>query len=106
MVAARPFRMPDGRSYLWVARTVSHGAGGYGAPVKRFAVALGCDLAHADRLVYSGGLDLQNPNLATPISAGCKICDRPACPQRAFPMTGRALRADPDRSGFVPYSSG
>ena len=98
--------MPDGRSYLWVARTVSHGAGGYGAPVKRFAVALGCDLAHAGRLAYSRGLDLQNPNLATPIGAGCKICDRPAWPQRAFPMTGRALRADPDRSGFVPYSAG
>ena len=98
-------QMPDGRSYLWVARTVSHSAGGYGAPVKRFAVALGCDLAHAERLVYARGLDLKNPDLATPIGAGCKICDRPACPQRAFPMTGRPLRPDPNRSRFTPYSS-
>lgn len=98
-------QMPDGRSYLWVARTVSHGAGGYGAPVKRFAVALGCDLAHAERLVYARGLDLKNPGLATPIGAGCKICDRPACPQRAFPMAGRPLRPDPNRSRFAPYSS-
>ncbi|MFB2532054.1 short-chain fatty acyl-CoA regulator family protein [Paracoccus sp. p3-h83] len=98
-------QMPDGRSYLWVARTVSHGAGGYGAPVKRFAVALGCDLAHADRLVYARGIDLRNPSRATPIGAGCKICDRPACPQRAFPMAGRALRPDPNRSRFTPYSS-
>lgn len=97
-------QMPDGRSYLWVARTVSHGAGGYGAPVKRFAVALGCDLAHAERLVYAHGLDLKNPDLATPIGAGCKICDRPACPQRAFPMTGRHLHPDPNRSRFAPYS--
>ena len=99
-------QMPDGRSYLWVARTVSHGAGGYGAPVKRFAVALGCDLAHAERLVYARGLDLKNPDLATPIGAGCKICDRPACPQRAFPMSGRELSPDPDRSRFAPYSGG
>jgi hypothetical protein len=28
---------------------------------------------------------LKNPIAATPIGAGCKICDRPACPQRAFP---------------------
>ncbi|MCA1298603.1 short-chain fatty acyl-CoA regulator family protein [Stappia indica] len=99
-------QMPDGRSYLWVARTVSHGAGGYGAPVKRFAVALGCDLAHADRLVYARGLDLRTPDLATPIGAGCKVCDRPACPQRAFPMGGRELAPDPNRSLFAPYSSG
>ncbi len=99
-------QMPDGRSYLWVARTVSHGAGGYGAPVKRFAVALGCDLAHADRLVYAHGLDLRNPALATPIGAGCKVCDRPSCPQRAFPTTGRELRPDPNRSRFAPYSGG
>lgn len=97
-------QMPDGRSYLWVARTVSHGSGGYGAPVKRFAVALGCDLAHAERLVYSRGLNLRNPDLATPIGAGCKICDRRACPQRAFPMTGRPLRIDPRASRLAPYS--
>ncbi len=97
-------QMPDGRSYLWVARTVEHGAGGYGAPVKRFAIALGCDLAHAERLVYGRGLDLRNPNLATPIGAGCKVCERPVCPQRAFPMTGREVKPDPNRSGFAPYS--
>ncbi|MCV2894325.1 short-chain fatty acyl-CoA regulator family protein [Lentibacter sp. XHP0401] len=98
-------QMPDGRSYLWVARTVSHGSGGYGAPVKRFAVALGCDLVHAERLVYSRGLDLRNPDLATPIGAGCKICDRRACPQRAFPMTGRPVLPDPKLSRLAPYSS-
>lgn len=97
-------QMPDGRSYLWVARTVQHGGGGYGAPVKRFAIALGCDLAHADRLVYARGLDLRNPEMATPIGAGCKICERPACPQRAFPMTGREVRPDTARSAFAPYS--
>jgi XRE family transcriptional regulator, fatty acid utilization regulator len=99
-------QMPDGRSYLWVARTVRHGQGGYGAPVKTFAVALGCDLAHAGRLVYARGLDLKNAGLATPIGAGCKVCERPACPQRAFPMIGRALAIDPARVRFAPYSTG
>ncbi|MFT3964532.1 MAG: short-chain fatty acyl-CoA regulator family protein, partial [Sphingobium sp.] len=79
-------QMPDGRTYLWIARTVGRGSTGYGEPGKTFAVGLGCDIRHAGRLVYSRGLDLNDPAAATPIGAGCKVCERPACPQRAFPM--------------------
>lgn len=96
-------RMPDERTYLWIARTVSHGQGGYHAPRKTFAIALGCDLQHAPRVVYSDGLDLKNPAAATPIGAGCRICDRPACPQRAFPPAGKTLHVDDTRSAFAPY---
>lgn len=98
-------RMPDERTYLWIARAVSHRQGGYHAPRKTFAIALGCDLQHAGRLVYSDGLDLKNPAAATPIGAGCRICDRPACPQRAFPPVGRALHVDENRSAFAPYAA-
>lgn len=97
-------RMPDGRAYLWVARTVSRDHGGYRAPSKTFAVALGCDLRHAGRLVYSDGLDLNNPAAATPIGVGCKVCERPACPQRAFPPIGRALSVDETQRHFSPYT--
>ncbi len=99
-------QMPDGRSYLWLARTVTRGERGYGAPVKSYAIAMGCDLRHADRLVYSRGLDLKNPDAATPIGAGCRICERPACPQRAFPPVGRPLSIDGSVSRFAPYSGG
>jgi predicted transcriptional regulator len=97
-------RMPDERTYLWVARTVTHGRGGYGAPAKTFAVALGCDVRHAERIVYSQGLKI-DPSLATPIGMGCKVCERPDCPQRAFPPVGRALRIDETRSRFAPYAT-
>lgn len=96
-------RMPDGRTYLWVARTVSHGGAGWGAPGKEFSVALGCDLRHAPQLVYSRGMDLANPEAAVPIGMGCKVCERVACPQRAFPPLGRALDVDENRREFVPY---
>jgi predicted transcriptional regulator/transcriptional regulator with XRE-family HTH domain len=96
-------RMPDERTYLWVARTVSQGRGGYGAPAKTFAVALGCDIRHAERIVYSQGLNI-DPSLATPIGMGCKVCERPDCPQRAFPPVGRALNVDETRSFFAPYA--
>ena len=96
-------RMPDDRTYLWVARTVTHGAGGYGLPGKTFAIGLGCDIRHASRLIYSQGLDLSDPSAATPIGGGCKVCERQACPQRAFPPVGRALLIDENSRRFDPY---
>ncbi|WP_010458947.1 short-chain fatty acyl-CoA regulator family protein [Acidovorax radicis] len=96
-------RMPDGRAYLWVARAVSRSGGGWGVPGKEFSVALGCDIRHAPQLVYSRGLDLANPEAAVPIGMGCKVCERDACPQRAFPPIGRALDVNENRSRFAPY---
>ncbi|RDH77197.1 ImmA/IrrE family metallo-endopeptidase [Mycolicibacterium moriokaense] len=98
-------QMPDGRNYMWVARTVERRASRYGQPGKTFAIGLGCELRHAHRLVYSEGLDLSgDPNLsATPIGAGCRVCERDNCPQRAFPALGRALDIDEHRSTVSPY---
>jgi predicted transcriptional regulator/transcriptional regulator with XRE-family HTH domain len=96
-------RMPDGRTYLWIARTVSKGQGGYGAPSKTFSVALGCDIRHAPRLVYSRGMNLDDPEIATPIGMGCKVCERTRCPQRAFPFVGRPLEVNENESRFTPY---
>lgn len=95
--------MPDNSRYLWVARTVARTPGRWGTPGKTFAVALGCDVRHADRLVYAGGRDLNDRDAAVPIGAGCKVCDRERCPQRAFPQIGRALAIDENRSTFAPY---
>ena len=97
-------QMPDGRTYLWIARTVSRGHGGYSAPTKTFAIALGCDVRHAGRLVYSQGLDLEDPKAPTPIGAGCKVCERKACPQRAFPPMGKRLLVDENERRLEAYS--
>jgi predicted transcriptional regulator/transcriptional regulator with XRE-family HTH domain len=94
--------MPDGRSYMWVARTVERRASRYGQPGKTFAIGLGCDVRHASRLVYSEGLDLSSDS-ATPIGSGCRVCERDNCPQRAFPALGRALDLDEHRSTVSPY---
>lgn len=99
-------QMPDGRDYLWVARTVERRASRYGQPGKTFAIGLGCEVRHANRLVYSRGLDLTSDgvhSLATPIGSGCRVCERDNCPQRAFPALGRALDLDEHRSTVSPY---
>jgi predicted transcriptional regulator/transcriptional regulator with XRE-family HTH domain len=98
-------RMPDGRSYLWIARTVSRSGRGYGAPRQVFSIGLGCDVRHAGRIVYAKGLDWGDPEAATPIGMGCKVCERAQCPQRAFPFTGRALEVDVNHSRVIPYGA-
>lgn len=97
--------MPDGRSYFWLARTTDEPRQGYLGTGSSFAVGLGCDLAYADRLVYSTGIDLTDPRRTVPIGAGCKVCDRPACPQRAFPQLGHPVVVDDDVAEGMPYRS-
>ncbi len=96
-------QMPDGRTYLWIARAIGRPIGGFGEPQVQFAVALGCDIRHAPRLVYSRGLALSDPATTVPIGPGCRLCERDACPQRAFPLVGRVPHIDEDRGRDEPY---
>lgn len=96
-------QMPDGRNYLWIARTVRHHRGRYNEPGKLFAIGLGCEARHAERTVYSQGMDLENFTGATPIGAGCRVCTRDNCAQRAFPPVHRTITIDAHRSTVAPY---
>ncbi len=98
-------RMPDGRTYLWIARSVARATGGFGSPERTFAVGLGCDVRHAARLVYAKGMALSDSEAATPIGAGCRVCDRQGCPQRAFPALGKRLKIDANERLREPYAS-
>ncbi|MFI6019839.1 short-chain fatty acyl-CoA regulator family protein [Streptomyces sp. NPDC051287] len=95
--------MPDGKRYFWIARTITRGGFGHHAPRAEFAVALGCELRHAHRLVYAEGIALDDSRAATPIGLGCRICERRDCAQRARPPAGGRLAVDPDRRTYVPY---
>jgi len=59
--------------------------------------------ASLEKLIYSVGIDLTGSEAIVPIGAGCKICDRPACPQRAFPFLGHPVYVDPHSSTDLPY---
>lgn len=96
-------QMPDGRTYFWIARTTTSEPSRYLGPDRSFAIGLGCDLAHAENLIYSAGIDLADTAATVPIGAGCRICDRPACSQRAFPFLGRPVHVDPHASTDLPY---
>ncbi|MCK7660841.1 acetate metabolism transcriptional regulator RamB [Corynebacterium sp. CCM 8835] len=96
-------QMPDGRNYLWIARTVRHHRSRFAEPGKLFAIGLGCEARHAERTVYAEGLDLTNLDAATPIGAGCRVCSRSDCAQRAFPPVHRPLKIDAHTSTIAPY---
>ncbi|MCL2162248.1 MAG: DUF2083 domain-containing protein, partial [Betaproteobacteria bacterium] len=51
------------------------------------------------------GLNLKAQEEFMPIGAGCKVCPRGNCPQRAFPPSGEPLVVDENRRGFSPYAS-
>jgi predicted transcriptional regulator/DNA-binding XRE family transcriptional regulator len=92
---------PDGVRYLCLARDVSKPAGAYLAPVRRYAIGLGCEVQHAGELVYSDGLDLKGR--FEPIGISCRICERPNCHQRSVPPLERRLQVNPDRRDTLPY---
>lgn len=97
--------MPDGREYFWISRTVERRAARYGQSPKTFAIGMGCELRQAGRVIYSDGLELGPQARVTPIGAGCRVCDRPNCAQRAFPPLGTTLTVDEHRSTVSPYMS-
>ena len=92
---------PDGVRYLCLARDVSKPGGAFLAPVRRYAICLGCEITHAASLVYSDGLDLKGR--FEPIGISCRICERHDCHQRSVPPLERRLRVNPDRRGILPY---
>ncbi len=96
---------PDGVRYLCLAREISAPVGGpaFRTPVRRFAIALGCEIAHAGDVVYSDGLDLKDSSGFEPIGISCRICERRSCHQRSVPPLERDLTVSQSRRGVLPY---
>jgi len=94
---------PDGVRYISLARDVSKTGGHFGAPVRRYAIALGCEVKHAGALVYADGLDLTRDGAFEPIGISCRICERSNCHQRSVPPLERKLTIHTHRRGILPY---
>ena len=101
-VVTQMVETPDGARYFTLARTTPRIAGPYADEDAGLAVGLGCELKYAPRLVYSRGLDLAEP-LVTEIGPACRVCERPACPQRAAEPLGRTLMVDDFTKAISPY---
>ncbi len=94
--------LPDGQKFFSIARTVTAGGGGFGAPRIERAIALGCAEEHAHRLVYAAD-HRGGPEQATPIGVTCRLCHRAECAARSAPPIGRQILPDDFRRTLAPF---
>ena len=107
MVRIQISRMPDGGTFFCIARTTGRAStfttGGLPHRIGQRALGLGCNIRHAGELVYADGLNLNDPQLITPIGVSCRTCPRTDCAERAMPSLHQKLHIDENVRGPSTY---
>lgn len=109
MIRVQVSRMPDGASFFCIARTLTPAGravvrGGLPQRAGTLAIGLGTALSNARELVYADGLNLDDPQIVTPIGVSCRTCPRNDCSDRAMPALAQKLAIDENKRGFSTYS--
>ncbi|CAA0088557.1 HTH-type transcriptional regulator PrpR [Starkeya nomas] len=78
-------QMPEGQRYFCIAKSITKGGYRHNALRRHLSIGLGCHISHAQQMVYSDGINLNDPSQTVPIGVGCRICPRLDCEQRAQP---------------------
>jgi predicted transcriptional regulator len=99
-------RNPRGVRYICLARDVSKPGGSFGAPVRRFAIALGCEIAMPTRLVYADDLDLTNARRSSPSASPAASASAPPATSVRSRRSNAACTVDPDERDVLPYRVG
>jgi predicted transcriptional regulator/DNA-binding XRE family transcriptional regulator len=105
MIRTQVSRMNDGVVYFCLSRTIQKDSGGYHAQHPVQAIGLGCQVEHARELVYSDGIDVDNPDTCVPVGVTCRLCERTDCEQRALPSLKVPLRVDENVRGVSLYAA-
>lgn len=71
---------PGGERFLLFAKAVSKDGARYNAKPPTFSLMLACSLLHADRIIYSAGIDLFHKPV--PVGPSCMLCSRQQCEHR------------------------
>lgn len=100
-ILAQRIELPDGERFISIARTVTAGGGGYGAPQVTRAIALACDERHMSQLVYADDIAKDEK---TPIGIACRFCHRPHCIARSSPPIGREINRETFRQANTPFA--
>lgn len=99
-ILAESADMPDGTGYLLIARTLEGPIAGFQERVRRTALLIGCEAAHAGQTVYAHLVE-ERDRLA--IGSGCRLCERPGCLARAEPPLTRPLGLDEMVAGLSVF---
>ncbi len=108
MLRVQVSKMPEGQAFFCVARTIQPAGrmtrrGGLPHRAGQLSIGLGCAIQHARELVYSDGLNLDDPEIVTPIGVSCRTCPRDDCSDRAMPSLNQRLEIDENRRGLSTY---
>ena len=94
---------PEGQLYFTLSRTLERPIRGYGdGAYAQQAIGLGCELKHAEKLIYARGLDLNHPN-AVQTGPMCRLCERENCHERAAPPAVKTLKVDEWIKGVTAF---
>jgi predicted transcriptional regulator len=91
--------MPDGATFLTIARTLEGPQGAFAERPRRTAIILGCDLSFSDQMVYGAALTAAR----TPVGPACRLCERVGCLSRAEPPVTRPLGLDEMVTGLSAF---
>lgn len=73
----------DGSRYLFIAQAHARRVANFAERgAIHTSVMLACDVLHADRIVYSTGLDLTDTTADVPVGPACRLCPRRDCADR------------------------
>ncbi len=102
-ILTQVIELTDGSRWFSIARTVRAAVTPFGAIEPHYSLGIGCEMKYANRLIYAKRLDL-NTVEAMPIGVNCRLCERPACPQRAAPPVLRPLHVDESMRTIAPFA--
>ncbi|MBO9544809.1 helix-turn-helix transcriptional regulator [Caulobacter sp.] len=101
-IVTQVIETPDGERYFTLSRTVRRVSGLHSGLEDELVIGLGCELKYASKLVQARGLDIANP-ITVEIGPSCRICERPACPQRAAAPINRTLLVEETSKSLSPF---
>jgi predicted transcriptional regulator/transcriptional regulator with XRE-family HTH domain len=99
MIKTQVSEFEDGTRFFCISTTIRKVSQGYTQRHALHAVGLGCDVAHAKKLVYADGVDLDH---VVPVGVTCRLCNRD-CSERAQPSSRAPLSIDENVRGTSFY---
>jgi predicted transcriptional regulator/transcriptional regulator with XRE-family HTH domain len=97
--------LPDGERYFTLSRTTDRPVYSMDTQERRLAISLGCEIRHAQKLIYTTRTPIPADEDFSKIGISCHLCSRVNCAQRAHDPLVIELKTDPSRRGETRYES-
>lgn len=97
--------LPDGEQFFTLSCTTERPVYSHDTQDRRLSISLGCEIKHADKLIYTSGLANSAERSFSQIGINCHLCLRKACSQRAHAPLFTELTTDTSRRGETRYES-